>query len=130
MKNFTFTKLNPRFVSNFDIRQLLPGLFGQTLDMTGLSGLKLPTVTMNAVNIATDTTTGMQIATAATQKVGFFGATPVVQPASPAANTHTVAAGATTNVFTNTTFDGSIGTTAYTVGDIVVALKNLGLLAQ
>lgn len=62
-------------------------------------------------------------------KVGFFGATPVVQPASPAANVHTVAAGSTTSVFVNTTFDGSIGSTAYTVGDIVVALKNLGLLA-
>lgn len=44
-------------------------------------------------------------------------------------NTHTVAAGSTTAVFTNTTFDGSTGATAYTVGDIVKALKGAGILA-
>lgn len=60
-------------------------------------------------------------------KVGFFGATPVAVQ-TPAANSHTVAAGATTNVFTNTTFDGSIGSTAYTVGDLVAILKTLGIL--
>jgi hypothetical protein len=66
----------------------------------------------------------------ASDKISFYGATPVVQPASPSGNTHTVAAGSVTNVFVNTTFDGSIGSTAYTIGDIVVALKNLGLLAK
>jgi hypothetical protein len=60
-------------------------------------------------------------------KVGFFGAAPVAVQ-TPATNTHTVAAGATTSVFTNTTFDGSIGSTAYTVGDIIAVLKTLGLL--
>lgn len=61
-------------------------------------------------------------------KVGFFGAAPAAQLA-PATNVHTVAAGATTAVYVNTTFDGSIGTSAYTVGDIVAALKTLGILA-
>lgn len=60
-------------------------------------------------------------------KAGFFGATPVAQPTA-ATNSHTVGAGATTTVFTNTTFDGSIGSTAYSVGDIVAALKGLGLI--
>ncbi|HQU07385.1 MAG TPA: hypothetical protein PL140_09155 [Ferrovaceae bacterium] len=59
--------------------------------------------------------------------VGFFGATPAPQPTA-LDNTHTVAAGSTTAVYTNTTFDGSIGTTAYTVGDIVAALKTLGII--
>jgi len=45
-------------------------------------------------------------------------------------NTHTVAAGSTTTVFTTTTFDGSIGSTGFTVGDIVAALKKVGILAQ
>jgi len=43
MNNFKFNRLLPRYVGNFDIRKLIPGLFGQTLDMSGLSGLILPT---------------------------------------------------------------------------------------
>lgn len=43
-------------------------------------------------------------------------------------NTSTPAAGSVTNVFVNTTFDGSIGSTSYTVGDIVNALKIGGIL--
>ena len=60
-------------------------------------------------------------------KFGAFGATPAAQQTG-AANAHTVAAGATTAVYTNTTFDGSIGTTGYSIGDIVAALKTYGLL--
>lgn len=63
------------------------------------------------------------------QAMGFYGATPVVQP-SAAGNTHTVTAGSTTTVFTNTTFDGGTGSSAYTVGDIVRALKSVNLIAQ
>ena len=62
-------------------------------------------------------------------KLGAFGATPAAQPTA-ADNVHTVAAGATIAVYTNTTFDGSIGTTAYTIGDLVAALKTLGLIAS
>ena len=53
-----------------------------------------------------------------------------IQPAAPAGNTHTPTAGSTTSVFVNTTFDGGTGSTAYTVGDIVLALKTLGLIAS
>lgn len=60
-------------------------------------------------------------------KFGAFGAAPVAQPTA-AVNAVTVGAGATTAVFTNTTFSGSIGSTAYSVGDIVAALKSLGLI--
>ena len=59
--------------------------------------------------------------------LGFYGATPVVKPATTG-NTTTTAAGSTTNVFTDTTFPGASGSTDYTVGDIVTALKALGLL--
>lgn len=59
--------------------------------------------------------------------VGFFGVTPASQPTA-STNVHTVAAGSTTAAYVNTTYDGSIGTTAYTVGDIVAALKTLGLI--
>lgn len=61
--------------------------------------------------------------------IGFYSTNTVAQQ-NGTGNTHTVAAGSTTNVFTNTTFDGSTGSTAYTVGDIVKALKNYGLLAS
>jgi hypothetical protein len=60
---------------------------------------------------------------------GAFGAAPVAQQTA-AGNTHTVAAGATTSVFTNTTFDGGTGVAAYTIGDIVKALKAFGLITS
>lgn len=71
---------------------------------------------------------GTILGASASDFIGFFGLTQGVAQATPAGNTHTVAAGSTTNVFTNTTFDGGTGTTAYTVGDLVAILKGLGLL--
>lgn len=72
---------------------------------------------------------GIMQSSGTTDKISFFGATPVVIPTA-ATNVHTVAAGATTAVFVNTTFDGSIGSTAYTIGDIVAALKSLNLITN
>lgn len=73
---------------------------------------------------------GLQVGQGAASLVGFFGAAPVVQPVGGGGNVHTPAAGSVTGAFVNTTWDGSIGSSAYTVGDIVAALKNLGLLAK
>ena len=75
---------------------------------------------------------GMQIqANGSAALVGFFGANPVIKPTA-AVDTTTTAAGSGTNVFTNTTFPGATGSgsTAYTVSDIVSALKALGLLTS
>jgi hypothetical protein len=63
-----------------------------------------------------------------TDKVGFFGTLPVAQPVA-SANVAVVAAGATTTGFINTTYSGGLGTTGYTIGDVVAALKKLGLIA-
>lgn len=65
----------------------------------------------------------------AQDKVALFGATAVPQPTA-SGNAHTVSAGSTTAAYTNTTFDGGIGTTGYTIGDIVAALKKLGAIAS
>lgn len=79
-------------------------------------------------NIAVGTTTGTEIGTASTQKLGFFGATPVVQQTA-----HGFASGFTANsganVLAASTFTGGIGSSAYTLSDLVAALKNLGFLA-
>ena len=89
-----------------------------------------PAVTQTAHTIGGGASTdGQIVGPAATDAVGFFGATPATQPTA-ATNVHTVAAGSTTAAYVNTTYDGSIGSTAYTVGDIVAALKTLGLIAS
>ena len=59
--------------------------------------------------------------------VGFFGTSPAVQQGA-SGNTTTTAAGSTTAAYVNTTFPGASGSTAYTIGDIVTALKAYGLL--
>lgn len=82
----------------------------------------------DAKNIILNATTGTKVGTATTQKLGFYNTTPVVQPAANT-DTSTGAAGGTTSVYLNTTFTGSGGTAAYTVGGVVTALKALGLLA-
>lgn len=86
-------------------------------------------VTLSAKNIITDTTTGTKIGTATSQKLGFFNATPVVQQATTGTTTG-FTAGAGTAVLSDSTFTGGTGSAAYTIGDVVKALKNLGLLAS
>jgi len=75
------------------------------------------------------TSTGTKIGTATSQKIGFFNATPVVQQSGTGETTgFTVGSGTTAR--DDSTFTGNVGSTAYTISDIVKALKNLGLLAQ
>lgn len=70
---------------------------------------------------------GNQFGQTALELIGFWGQTPIAQP-SPLGDVHTVAAGAGAAVKVDTTFDGTIGSTAYTIGDIVAVLKKAGLL--
>jgi hypothetical protein len=74
------------------------------------------------------TSTGTKIGTATSQKIGFFNATPVVQQ-SGTGETSEFTAGTGTTARADSTFTGAVGSTAYTISDIVKALKNLGLLA-
>jgi hypothetical protein len=61
-------------------------------------------------------------------KIGHYGATPVVQPATTGTTTG-FTAGAGTAVRDDSTFTGGTGATAYRISDVVLALKQLGLLA-
>lgn len=61
-------------------------------------------------NIITGTTTGMQIATGSTQKLGFYGTTPVVKPSNIPAAT------------------GTIASVQTTVNSVLTLLQSLGLM--
>lgn len=58
-------------------------------------------------------------------QIGAYGVTPVTQPDAVG-----VGAGNATAVVIDTTFTGGVGASAYTLGDIVLALKQLGLIAM
>lgn len=59
---------------------------------------------------------------------GAFGVTAVVQPATTGTTTG-FTAGSGTGVNDDSTFTGGVGSKAYTVGDVVKALKDLGWMA-
>lgn len=71
---------------------------------------------------------GSKIGCNATDKIGFFGATPVTQQGSPVGKQDTSGSSGV-NMTTGHGFNGNTGSTYYTVGDIVYALKTLGFLA-
>ena len=73
-------------------------------------------------NFRFGTGTGTKIATATTQKIGFWNATPIVQPTTAVAAA-TVVSGTGGTVKHDDTFDG------YTLQQVVKALRNAGLLA-
>lgn len=74
-------------------------------------------------NLVFDTTTGTKIGTATTQKISFWNATPIVQPTTAVAAATFAAVGGGTAVDSNDTFDG------YSIGQVVRALRNVGILA-
>lgn len=79
-------------------------------------------VTLSDVNLILGTTTGSKIGTATSQKLGFWNATPVVQPTTGySAATFTANSGTAVN--DASTFDG------YTLKQVVAALRGMGLLA-
>ena len=70
---------------------------------------------------------GITLGTSGTSTIGFFGAIAVQQHATNG----NVAPGLSGDAVTRgSTFTGGSGSEAYTIGDIVLALKNIGLLAK
>jgi hypothetical protein len=86
-----------------------------------ISNTGLLTLTDTA-NMAFGTTTGTKIATATTQKLGFWNTTPIVQPTTAVAAA-TFVSNTSGTLNDTATFDG------YTIGQVVKALRNAGLLA-
>jgi len=87
-----------------------------TLDTNGLLTFA------DAVDLAFNTTTGTKIGTATSQKIGFWNATPIVQPTtSIMAAPFTIGGGSA--VFETSDWDG------YNIGQIVAALRSVGILA-
>lgn len=82
----------------------------------------------DAINIILNGTTGTKIGTATSQKLGFWNAAPIVQPATTG-TTAGFTQNAGTEVRDDSTFTGNVGTKAYTIGDIVKALKDAGIMA-
>ncbi len=76
----------------------------------------------DAYNLAFNATTGTKIGTATSQKLSLWNATPIVQPTTAVAAATFVA---NTSLIANdtATFDG------YTIGQVVKALRNTGILA-
>lgn len=73
-------------------------------------------------DLAIGTSTGTKIGTGTTQKIGFWNATPIVQPTTAIAASTFVAN--TSGIVNDTaTWDG------YKIGQVVKALRNLGILA-
>ncbi len=60
-------------------------------------------------------------------KIAFFGGTPTA-PITPTGLTATSVAGSTTTVFVNTAWTAGLGSTAYTIADVIFALKTLNIL--
>jgi len=72
--------------------------------------------------------TGLKLGNSSTDKLGFWGVTPVAQHNSTG-ETAGFTAGVGATVTHDSTFTGNAGPSAYTISDIVKALKNCGIMA-
>ncbi len=90
--------------------------------------VQLAGITMSdATDIVLNTTTGTKIGTATTQKLSLWGVAPVVQYATTGTVIGHTGGGGTALTHSDT-FTGNTGATAYTVGDLVRALKFVGAI--
>lgn len=74
-------------------------------------------------------TFGVIVGNLTTEPVGFYGSAGINQYATTGTTTG-FTAGSGTTAKSDSTFTGNVGSTAYTVGDLVKALKQLGLIAS
>jgi hypothetical protein len=81
-------------------------------------------------NLVINTNTGTQIGTAANQKIGLWGATPVVQPSGTGELLGLNGNAATAANATNMNSNGNLGSTFYNFNDLVKDLKLSGAIAR
>ena len=124
-----FLKLGISSSAAAGIKRVLNELQVRLNDDSAFAALSCGQFTLNDANVVLGATTGSKIGTATTQKLGFWNATPIVQPSSTGENSG-FTTGVGTHVHDTSTFDGGLGSTAYRISDIVRHLKSLGLIAQ
>jgi hypothetical protein len=120
---------DPTPVAQLDVRANVNSSTQNILDLKSYAGTSQFAVRSDGLialadsaSIQAGTTTGLKIGTATSQKLGFWGATPIVQPTTAGAAATFVSN--TSLIFNDTaTFDG------YTIGQVVKALRNAGILA-
>lgn len=105
------------------------------LAVSAFSGIFTTLTAANNASLITNTTAGLYLASNANQKLGFWGATPIVKPASAgetagAAGLGNNIAGASVYVTNTTNFTGNTGSTAYSINDLVKNLKLAGILTS
>ena len=106
--------------------------YSLSLQISDVEKLLLSSTTLtfvDAYNMAFNTTTGTKLGTATNQKIGMYNATPVIQYATTGTLTGFTANTSVNAVFNESTFTGNTGASAYTISDIVRALKLLGIMA-
>lgn len=91
--------------------------------------LTADTTLSDGVDLILNTTTGTKIGTATSQKLGFWNVTPVIQPSGTGELIGFTGNGATNANAVNFAANGNSGTASYTLGDVVKALKAVGVLA-
>jgi hypothetical protein len=111
-----------------NIRTAANGCQMELFSSSGVAGLQLNGQYSNAItlaagrNIVFDTVSGGRIGSATNEKIGFWNATPIVQPTT-AVTAATLVSGGGTAITSTDTFDG------YTLQKVVKALRNTGILA-
>jgi hypothetical protein len=114
--------------SFLNIRTVSNGALMELYSSSGVAGIILNGQFSNAItlaagrNIVFDTVSGGRIGSATNEKIGFWNATPIVQPTT-AVTAATLVSGGGTAITSTDTFDG------YTLQKIVKALRNTGILA-